>query len=418
LLRRTTMVFSRPCNSWLTAVALTAVLACSTNVLSGVKADDDDYTCPFTCFNALSRTYPCQDLRGSKGTVNRCYTPEGDLTSSGTRKCHDDLYDCRARPAIPDEAMCAGCVIGEGPCRDMAKFEFCRVYDYLKDPPVCPANYIACVDETTTATQTTATATTTTTNTNTTTTTASTTTTTTTTIRQCEYESVAGWGPCVYEIGDEKIIRFLSMPNGECIEGLFNCRETTTSTTTTTTGSTTTTNSLCNEPCATGTFGDCRNAMEEGGGAAECGAPDGSIFDADAVCHSSTLVDCRPHSFASTFPATPFTCDATECEGFSVNGMDVSADGELKFERGSFGHCKHPDTGVCLPYQDDGGCWPGTYSCAEEKTCAEAAKKKTCCGCVSTEMGQTSGACKHPTTGICLGFIKNTKECFPGTEAC
>jgi len=396
--------------------ALVALVACSANVLS--QADDGDYECPFSCFNLLSQVFPCQDLRGSIGTPYKCYPPDGGLDSLGVQKCDAALYDCRSKPDVPEGAMCAGCKFGSGPCRDLRNSELCRVYDYLQDPPVCPSDYIACIDETTTATATTVTATTVTATTTTTGSTTTTTGTSTTTIRQCEYESIAGWGPCVFEIEGEQIIRFLAMPDGECIDGLFDCKETTTTTTTSITATSTTTNAECNEPCASGTWGDCRNPAEELGGTAECGAPDGTHNMVEAQCHSDTTMDCRPHSFTSTYPASPFTCDATECESFSVNGMALSADQELLFVRGSFGHCKHPKTGVCLPYQDDGGCWPGTFSCAEEIKCTEADKKKTCCSCVATEKGETSGPCKHLNTGVCMDYIRNTRDCFPGTEAC
>ena len=395
------------------AVALVALLA---NALIAVQAVD--YECPEVCNNIAGQVFPCQDLRGSFGSTNKCYNPDGAFDSAGVRKCNSGLYDCRNKPAIPPGDMCANCIIGMGPCRGLINSKLCRSYDYLKDPPVCPTNFMACVDETTTATVTTATVTTVTTTTATLTTSTASTTTTTTTIRQCEFESIAGWGPCIFELENEQVIRFLAMPNGECIDGLFNCKETTTSTMTTTTATSTTTNSLCNEPCASGTFGDCRNPAEELGGTAECGAPDGIHNNVQAQCHSDTTVDCRPQSFTNTYPTSPFTCDVDACESFSVNGLTEIDDYKLLFVRGSFGHCKHPESGVCMPYKEGGGCWPGTVSCAEETKCKSENKKKTCCSCAASEKGGTSGSCKHPATGICMNFIKNTQECFPGTEAC
>lgn len=378
----------------------------------------ETYTCPNACYNIAGQTFPCQDVKGS----NKCYPPQGGvLDSAGREVCADGLFDCREKPVVNADHMCKLCKIGEGPCRNIADEYTCRayVYDRIK-PPVCPTGFRECRFETTTGTTTSATSTTTT---SMSTTTASTT--TTTTVRQCEYKTVAGSGPCVYELpgNNRTILRFEPAPGGGCLPGLFECRATTTSTTSTATATTTTTNAICSKPCTVGDYGDCRSNSADGADEVACGFADARQT---GQCHSSNPVDCRPNKYTSSdiFPQQEggrFSC--SDCTGYTINGMVQSEDNKLVYARGSFGNCKHKVTGVCLPYNADGQCWPGTYDCAAAYTCTTpgAPVSGQCCACTASEAGPTAGPCQHPETGICLAMFAKSDgvyECLPGMNEC
>jgi len=382
----------------------------------------DVYTCPYSCLNLLGQTFPCQDMTGSTGVKYKCYEPQKNVLDSFNREvCNSKLFDCRDKPAVDVNDMCDLCQLGSGPCRKIDDETTCRSYNYdIIKPPVCPTGFRECKYETTTDTATTAT-TITTTSISTTTTSA----TSTTTVRQCEYKTIAGSGPCVYELPGltKTVIRFEEAPDGGCLPGLFECRSTSTTTTTTATATTTTTNPDCNQPCTFGDFGDCRSSSDDEAGEVKCGFADSSRA---GQCHGSNLVDCRPNSYTSSdlFPQEEggqFSC--SDCAGYTSNGMGVSADNKLVYSRGSFGNCKHKETGVCLPYTADGECWPGTYDCAAAYTCSApgAPVSDQCCACTASEAGPTAGPCQHPETGMCMQMFANSDgvdECFTGMIKC
>jgi hypothetical protein len=409
------MVDLRPNSFRASLFALYGLVMCTSKV-PGIVAEEENYECPYVCFNGGGVVKPCQDVLGKNGPQHRCYDPD-DVTD----ECPQNTYNCRRNIILPED-MCMYCAFGAGPCREDIDNEntgrVCRNYDYNVDPPECPARYRACAGETSTTTVTFTTSTSTTSTVTTATTSTSTTSITTSTVKECEYESVAGYGPCVYVLShqDSESIQFPTEDDGSCLPGLFTCAASTTSSTSTATSTTTTTQALCNVPCALGTFGDCRDPLGLG---AVCGAAD----DASGQCSGTTSIDCRPHYFTSsdTFPGpegsgTPFTCDASECANYSQTGADDTNNTALVFVRKSYGHCKHPASGVCLPYMVEGGCWPGTYDCGSQPTTCLA--KGT--GCAWTEAGiETKGPCQHPQTGYCMDYTEGTAgECFPGTLEC
>lgn len=336
------------------------------------------------------------------------------------------LYRKRTVPAVDVNDMCGGCLLGEGPCRNVDVETTCRgfVYDPIEEP-ICPAGFRECRLETTTSITTTTTSATATITTTTTATTSTATTTTTTTVMECEYETVAGTGPCIYVLpGNKTHLRFEETPGGGCLPGLLECRGTTTSSTTTATSTTTTTVAACHEACTDGYFGDCRgSSSSSGGGEVTCGTPGDSILDRTGQCIGTTDIDCRPPPYTDSdlFPQNEgerLAC--SDCAGYTINGMGMSDDNKLMFFRGSFGNCKHKKTGVCLLFNDGGECWPGTYDCAAAYTCA-AAGAATCCACTASAAGPTAGPCQHPETGRCMGMYVNSKgieECLPGMTKC
>jgi len=236
-----------------------------------------------------------------------------------------------------------------------------------------------------------------------------------------------------------------SNPSSKCWAGTTECPKTSTttatSTTTTTTESTTSSSTsqydLCSKPCTEGVYGPCRTGPGRGGGAT-CSGPITNGTDRMGSCEGSSglsgsIVDCRKASYLGAALPAPagggeaYTCKVDDCSNYKVNNMDASADGRLKYTRQSYGHCREPQTGICVAYQPNStDCWPSTVPCAAaEQTCHDVKcegrglcsknLKMSCMGNDATRSHDiNTGTCRQLFLGQCPAKSKNCQARTPG----
>ena len=432
----------------------------------------------------------CQDINGVKGGKNNCYAPTADGT------CQFGLFDCRGktttRATQPStttrkiDRLCKNCIIGQGPCKTLAGV--CKIFG---TGGKCGATEIECALLDTTMPALTTTKTTLTTDSPTPTTTVLTTPTTNTLEQICDNPCYGETtGSCVVDnsqIQRDTVLCFEPKANGMCWKGTRRCKTTTSSTSTTTSSTTSTTsteNSLCRLPCSSGTYGPCREQEDTLADGATCSDTIADSTSAKAgQCDGTTSSaafksDCRKTSYLEIALPSPagkgldYTCKPDECSDYSVNAMEKSVDARLNYTRRSYGHCREPQTGICVPYMPGTtDCWPSTVACgaavaaqschdvacAGEQLCAPTfkmacmstvggfnfrlcRKKDTnsqqcpstykncqarvaggkdesralapahtlCCSCAWSDDGPTAGPCQHPETKLCFNYTDAT----------